>query len=243
MPTRIEWADETWNPIRGCTPVSAGCDHCWAKRFHERDLDKRFVKTPFSTIQLFPERLSQPSEWKKPRKIFVQSMGDLFHEDVPEEFIERVFLSMQAAWWHTFLVLTKRPGRLLESFFEIGWDRTLPPNIWIGVSAENELEWAKRIQLLHEINSSNLFVSLEPLLAPIYPLLESCRLGWIIVGGETGPGARRMDPDWVGEIRDACVEAHVPFFFKGWGDHPPKMAGALLDGQEWHQFPPGFPGV
>lgn len=269
MRTKIEWCDAVWNPISGCSPVSEGCENCYARRMAYR-LRGRFgypEDEPFR-VTLHPERLEEPLRWRKPRRVFVNSMGDLFHEDVPESFISAVFFVMQAAKEHTFLILTKRPKRMAEFIdrwvhcdhaypdhaWRIGADSSagcppgcghyrregkqrLPlPNVLLGVTAENQARADERIPILLQIPAAVRFVSVEPMLGPVdlrpylwrggrfetdygpeYDAWPSEEISWIICGGETGPKARPMHPDWVRNLRDQCQATGVPFFFKSWG--------------------------
>ena len=228
----IEWTDATWNPVTGCTKVSQGCKHCYAERFAER-----FRGTPGHPyeqgfdLRLWPERLTLPLEWKDSKRIFVNSMSDLYHENVPEEYIRQVFATMNQARWHTFQVLTKRAKRLAE----VGSRLQFGPNIWQGVSVEDQaVAW--RIDELRKVPSSIRFLSLEPLIGAL-PRLDLTGIHWVIVGGESGPGARYMDPAWVGEIRDQCREQGIPFFFKQWGGVFKHRTGRMLDGRTWDEFP------
>jgi protein gp37 len=234
--TAIEWTDATWNPVTGCTKISAGCDRCYAERFSER-----FRGTPghpFETgfdLTLRPERVEQPLRWRQPRMIFVNSMSDLFHKEIPKSYISSVFDTMEAADWHTYQVLTKRSS-LLQKFVNARYpDRKAPPHIWLGVSVENRAA-TSRIDHLRRVNASVRFLSVEPLIAPV-GRLSLDGIHWVIVGGESGAGARPMDPAWVLDIRDQCVAADVAFFFKQWGGRSPKAGGRLLDGDEWNEFP------
>ena len=237
--SHIEWTEATWNPVTGCTKVSPGCTHCYAETFAHRF--EGVAGHPYEhgfDVQLRPERLGQPLEWKRPRLIFVNSMSDLFHDDVPTPYIESVFRTMDAASWHTFQILTKRPERALELAATLPW----PDNIWLGVSVENQW-WTKRISTLREIPASVRFLSCEPLLAKLQ--LDLNGISWVIAGGESGPKARRANPEWFRSIRDQCVDASVPFFFKQWGAHNElgvrvgkKAAGRLLDGTQWDEMPP-----
>lgn len=324
MPTKIEWAEETWNPITGCTPISEGCQNCYARRMAKRLAGRCGYpfENPFK-VTLHPDKLEQPLRWKKPRMIFVCSMGDLFHKDVPFDQISQVFDVMCSWRWptkeaecsgdaslledpgHTFMVLTKRPERIPEwlSWLGLYWPGDSPVNInleaeghfgkhiWFGVTAENQARADERIPILLQIPAAVRFVSVEPMLGPVDLLsndylggcinCEVCldnpktcinraqdrKIDWVICGGETGPGARPMHPDWVRSLRDQCQAAGVPFFFKSWGEwmyvhperpayqfsNPPskcatiedmrfyrigkKAAGRLLDGQEWNQYP------
>lgn len=232
----IEWTDTTWNPVTGCTKVSPGCDNCYAERFSERF---RGVKGhPFRTgfdLTLRPERVLQPFDWKRPRMIFVNSMSDLFHKDIPKPYISAVFDTMEKADWHIYQVLTKRSS-LMQKFINDRYKTSpAPPHMWFGVSVENE-KATSRITHLQRANASVRFLSIEPLIAPVGDLsLEG--IAWVIVGGESGWGARPMKPAWVTDVRDQCVDAGVAFFFKQWGGRSPKAGGRLLDGKEWSQFP------
>ena len=232
----IEWTDATWNPVTGCTKISAGCDNCYAARFSERF--RGVLGHPFETgfdLTLRPERLLQPLAWKRPRMIFVNSMSDLFHKRIPRAHVAAIFDTMERADWHVYQVLTKRSS-LLQTFINERYDgRGAPTHIWIGVSVENE-QATSRIAHLRKSRATIRFLSVEPLIAPVG---ELCLDGihWVIVGGESGPRARPMKPEWAIDIRDQCIEARVPFFFKQWGGRSPKSGGRLLDGKEWSQFP------
>lgn len=232
----IEWTDATWNPVTGCTKISAGCDNCYAERFSERF---RGVKGhPFERgfdLTLRPERLEQPLRWRQPRMVFVNSMSDLFHKDVPKEFISRVFDTMEAAHWHTFQVLTKRSS-LMRDFLKRRYGSVPgPSNVWCGVSVECGSKLS-RVRHLQQAPASIRFLSIEPLIGRVGAIsLEG--IDWIIVGGESGPKARPMEADWVREIRDQCKTIGVAFFFKQWGGLRPKDGGRKLDGREWNQFP------
>jgi protein gp37 len=234
--TTIEWTDATWNPVTGCTKISAGCDHCYAERFSER-----FRGTPghpFETgfdLTLRPERLDHPLRWRARRMIFVNSMSDLFHKDIPKDFIDRVFDTMERATWHTFQVLTKRSS-LMRAFLRKRYGTVRgPAHIWFGVSIEDGTKLS-RVRHLREAPASVRFLSIEPLIGPI-GTLDLSGIDWVIVGGESGPGARPMHPDWARSIRDRCVNARVKFFFKQWGGHRPKSGGRELDGRSWDEFP------
>jgi protein gp37 len=227
----IEWTDASWNPVTGCAEVSPGCDHCYAKRFAERF--RGVPGHPYEQgfdLTLRPERLDQPLRWRRPRRIFVNSMSDLFHADVPQAFIAQVWDVMVWADWHTFQVLTKRAERM-ERLISRAWGDELlrrkiyrnvleslepPANIWLGVSVESTAYYS-RIRHLQRTPAAVRFLSLEPLLGPL-PHLPLEGIGWVIVGGESGPGARPMHPHWVRDIRDQCQRAGVPFFFKQWGE-------------------------
>jgi protein gp37 len=234
--TAIEWTDATWNPVTGCTKISAGCDHCYAERFSERFRGTR--GHPFEKgfdLTLRPERLIQPLRWRNPRMIFVNSMSDLFHKEVPRIFIEQVFDTMEQAHWHTFQVLTKRSS-LMRDFLRRRYRRECgPSHIWFGVSIEDGGK-KSRIRHLQHAPAGVRFLSIEPLIGAI-GRLELEGIDWVIVGGESGPGARPMKLDWVREIRDQCEEKDVAFFFKQWGGLRPKSGGRELDGREWNNFP------
>jgi protein gp37 len=232
----IEWTDTTWNPVTGCTKISAGCDNCYAERFAERF---RGVKGhPFETgfdLTLRPERLKQPLDWKRPRMIFVNSMSDLFHKKIPQAFVSSVFDTMEKADWHTYQILTKRSS-LMQRFINSRYQcRPAPPHLWFGVSVENA-QATSRIAHLRKANATLRFLSIEPLIAPV-GRLDLDDIAWVIVGGESGWGARPMKTEWALDVRDQCVDAGVPFFFKQWGGRSPKAAGRLLEGREWNEFP------
>ena len=230
--SHIEWTEATWNPVTGCTKVSPGCKHCYAERLAKR-LRAMGVEKYANGFQvtLHEDALSIPLQWKQPRIIFVNSMSDLFHKDVPLAFIQRVFAVMRQAHWHVFQVLTKRAERLAELAPKLEW----PPNVWMGVSVETQ-QYTYRIDLLRTVPAAVRFLSLEPLLGPL-PNLNLEGIHWVIVGGESGPGARPMRPEWVTEIRDQCLAASVPFFFKQWGGVNKKRAGRLLEGRTWDEMP------
>jgi protein gp37 len=234
--TTIEWTDATWNPVTGCTKISKGCDNCYAERFSER-----FRGTPGHPFEagfdltLRPERVDQPLRWRQPRMIFVNSMSDLFHKKIPQQFITSVFNTMEQANWHTFQVLTKRSS-LLRDFLRRRYGEGRGPNhIWLGVSVEDGSK-KSRVRHLQEAPAGVRFLSIEPLIGPIGKL-DLTDIDWVIVGGESGPGARPMKAEWVREIRDQCEESGVSFFFKQWGGLRPKSGGRELDGREWSQFP------
>lgn len=238
MPTKttIEWTETTWNPLTGCTKISPGCKFCYAERLAVRlqAMGQRNYAHGFA-LTLHEHVLEVPLQWKKPHTIFVNSMSDLFHHDVPLPFITRVFDVMRQAAWHCFQVLTKRSDRLLELSPQLPW----APHIWMGVSVENEA-YTYRIDHLRETGAAIKFLSLEPLLGPLRSLnLE--RIDWVIVGGESGPGARPMDSSWVIDIRDQCRAAGVPFFFKQWGGVRKKRTGRELEGQTWDEMPMPIP--
>lgn len=232
----IEWTESTWNPLTGCTKISPGCKHCYAERMAHRlqAMGQPNYRNGFA-LTLHEHALSLPLSWKKPRIIFVNSMSDLFHQDVPEEFIHRVFDTMRQAHWHRFQVLTKRSKRLQALSPQIDW----PHNVWMGVSVENE-SYSFRIEHLQDTGAHIKFLSLEPLLGPL-PNLALDSIGWVIVGGESGPGARPMQEDWVIEIRDQCLTKGVPFFFKQWGGINKKETGRTLEGRTWDELPTQLP--
>ncbi len=228
----IEWTDATWNPVTGCTKVSPGCTHCYAETFAERF--RGVPGHPYEQgfdLKLWPDRLILPSKWKKPKRIFVNSMSDLFHKDIPDEFISKVFSVMNKVDWHQYQVLTKRAERLANLNKRLTWS----PNIWMGVSVENAM-FASRIDYLRQIDACIKFLSLEPLLGPI-PDLNLKGIDWVIVGGESGNGARPVSEKWVIEIRNQCIAAGVPFFFKQWGGRNKKQSGRILEGRTWDQMP------
>ncbi|WP_439359937.1 DUF5131 family protein [Bradyrhizobium sp. DASA03007] len=234
--TTIEWTDTTWNPVTGCTKISAGCDNCYAERFSERfrgTLGHAF-EGGFD-LMLRPERVDQPLHWRKPRMVFVNSMSDLFHKDIPDAYISRVCDTMEQAKWHTFQVLTKRSS-LMRNFLKRRYGEGCgPTHIWFGVSVEDGGKLS-RIRHLQEAPAGVRFLSIEPLVGRIGKL-DLTGIDWVIVGGESGPRARPMNADWVREIRDQCVDSSVAFFFKQWGGFRPKSGGRDLDGAEWSQFP------
>jgi protein gp37 len=286
--TKIPWAQKVWNPVTGCTPVSRGCEHCYAARFARRlagrcgyPADKPFAVT------LHPERLDEPLHWRKPSRIFVCSMGDLFHPAVPDEFVDRVLARISNCPRHTFIVLTKRAERITEYLLDlherggitrlkkqhvmVAHDHGLPdsfawplPNLWPGVSVEDQATADERIPILMQIPAAVHIVSLEPMLGPITLRLEwiwnsqytgtqthpdfisDILIDWVIIGGETGPGARPMHPDWVRKVRDQCAAADVPFFFKSWGEwsagNPASEHRGVVapDGQWWKGTPFGY---
>ena len=270
--TKIEWATDVWNPVTGCTKVSAGCKNCYAERLAGRFWGKR----KFTDVQIHPERLGQPLHWKKPRRVFVNSMSDLFHPDVPDEFLPQVFAVMAIAKQHTFIILTKRPERMrdvlsdgifheavgesiediaaringciahvVDEYFD---NDAILPNVWIGVSVENQQTAGERIPLLLQMPAAERIVSCEPLLGSIdltwlsgdefedslgnkhrHAVSAFPGIGWVIAGGESGPGARPMHPEWVRSLRDHCQAAGVPFFFKQWGEYHPEFLGKDFD--------------
>lgn len=234
--SEIEWTDATWNPVTGCTKVGPGCDNCYAERFAERW--RGIANHPYEQgfdLKLWPSRLGQPTAWKKPRMIFVNSMSDLFHKNVSREFIDHVFDAMESADWHVYQVLTKRSSLMRDYVSARYADNKVPSHIWLGVSVEDGAH-TNRISHLKTIRSDARFVSFEPLIGPI-DLVNLQGIAWAIVGGESGPRARAMDGAWVRSIRDQCDRDGVAFFFKQWGGARPKSGGRLLDGAEWNGFP------
>ncbi len=228
----IEWTGSTWNPITGCVKISPGCMHCYAERMAKRlqAMGQPNYANGFK-LALHEHALELPLKWKKPQTIFVNSMSDLFLKDVPVNFIKKVFDVMRRAHWHTFQVLTKRADRLHALSAELPW----MPNIWMGVTVENS-DYTHRIDHLRQTEAYLKFFSIEPLLGPI-PSLDLEGIDWVIVGGESGPGARPMKPEWVMDIRNQCKRAGVPFFFKQWGGVRKKKAGRTLEGRTWDEIP------
>jgi len=230
----IEWTQSTWNPVTGCTKISPGCKHCYAERLAKRlqAMGQRHYENGFA-VTLHEDALRIPLSWTKPQMVFVNSMSDLFHERVPESFIQRVFAVMRQASQHTFQILTKRSARLER--LRIDW----PTNVWVGVSVETK-DYLFRIDPLRNVPAGVRFVSFEPLLGPLGRInLEG--IDWAIVGGESGPGARPMQSEWVIEIREQCLAANVAFFFKQWGGVNKKKAGRVLDGRTWDEMPHALP--
>lgn len=235
----IEWTEATWNPVTGCTKVSPGCAHCYAETFAERF--RGVAGHPYERgfdLTIRRDRLEVPLTWKKARMIFVNSMSDLFHPDIPLEFIVQVFQTMERANWHTFQVLTKRPERALELAPRLPW----PAHIWMGVSVETQ-HFLHRLDTLRDIPASIRFVSCEPLLGPLTSI-DLTNIDWVIAGGESGPRARPMKPAWVRNLRDECVSKEIPFFFKQWGAHNEHgkrvgkgRAGRILEGDIWSGMP------
>lgn len=234
--SRIEWTDATWNPVTGCTKISRGCDNCYAERLAERF--RGVAGHPFAEgfdLTLRPERLRQPLTWRRPRMVFVNSMSDLFHKEIPLNFIDQVFTTMEEADHHIFQLLTKRSSLMRDYLRRRYGDRRAPRHIWCGVSVEDERA-VTRIDHLRQAPAGVRFLSIEPLLGPI-TTLPLAGIAWVIVGGESGPRARPMDPSWVITIRDACKRQNVPFFFKQWGGRTPKAGGRLLEGREHNDLP------
>lgn len=234
--SKIEWTEATWNPCTGCDKVSSGCNNCYAEAMAIRlkAMGQRNYSNGFR-LTTHEHMLALPLSWKKPKSIFVNSMSDLFHPDVPIDFIVKVFTIMSSAHWHSFQVLTKRSDRLLELNSELRWCE----NIWMGVTVE-ESGYLYRIEHLRRCSAKIKFVSFEPLLGPMEHL-DLTGIQWVIVGGESGARAREMNPDWVRQVRDQCISAGVSFFFKQWGGTNKKKAGRLLDGRYWDQTPLALP--
>ena len=235
--TRIEWTDATWNPIRGCTKISPGCAHCYAETFAERFRGVR--GHPYEQgfdLRLVPEKLADPLTWRKPRMVFVNSMSDLFHDDVPEDYINQVVRVMLEADWHTYQVLTKRSGRMRTMLQSSLKQAAVAPQIWWGVSVENRRDGLPRIEDLRASPASTRFLSVEPLLEDLGPL-DLTGIHWVIVGGESGPGFRPINREWVIAIRNQCRLAKVSFFFKQWGGVRKAKAGRSLDGETYDEIP------
>lgn len=230
--SNIEWTESTWNPLTGCTKVSPGCKNCYAERMANRlkAMGQPNYVNGFN-LTIHPHTIELPLKWKKPQMIFVNSMSDLFHESVPVDFIHQIFDVMHKASWHTFQILTKRSLRLLELDNKISW----PMNVWMGVSVENS-EYTYRINHLRSTHAKIKFMSLEPLLGPVENL-NLTEIDWVIVGGESGPGARPIHEEWVTNIRDQCLISQIPFFFKQWGGVRKKNNGRILQGQIWNEIP------
>ena len=230
--SRIEWTEVTWNPVTGCAKISPGCKHCYAERMSQRlrAMGVEKYRNGFS-VTLHESALGDPLRWKKPRLVFVNSMSDLFYESVPASFIESVFAVMNRASRHTFQVLTKRPERAALLSGGLTWT----PNIWLGASIESR-NLLGRLEPLKETGARTKFLSLEPLLGPL-PDVDLAGIDWVIAGGESGPGARPPEPDWIRDIRDNCIDSGTPFFFKQWGGVFKKRTGRVLDGRTWDQMP------
>ena len=244
----IEWTDSTWNPVTGCTPVSAGCDNCYAQALAQVRLRDGYLRRlpviqnqnnledPFA-VRLWPERMSQPQQWRNPRMIFVNSMSDLFHVDIPEHYVREIFKVMLQVDRHIYQVLTKRPGRALRFYArnaDLFAHGPIPPHIWIGATVENQ-DTAFRVDQLRQIPAAVRFLSCEPLLSKVE--LDLAGIHWVIVGGESGPEFRPMEPEWVKNVHEQCRRANVPFFFKQWGGRTPKAGGRILEGEEWSEYP------
>ena len=230
--SKIEWTETTWNPVTGCTKISHGCKHCYAERMSKRlqAMGMEKYRKGFE-VSLHESALDEPSKWKRSSLVFVNSMSDLFHKAVPSEYIQLVFEVMNRTPQHTFQILTKRPGRASQLEGKLHWT----PNLWLGTSIESE-RWVHRLDQLKSTSACTKFLSLEPLLGPL-PAIDLSGIDWVIVGGESGPGARNISPDWVREIRDNCLVSKVPFFFKQWGGVFKKRTGRILDGRIWDEMP------
>jgi protein gp37 len=240
--TRIEWTDATWNPMTGCTQISPGCDHCYALRVAITKTRRIYLTrqpvrnttdnqaNPFAP-RFWEERLQQPSRWREPRRIFVNSMSDVFHGHFPLEMIQRVFAVMNDCPQHQFQVLTKRPERAARLAQRLSWS----PNVWLGTSIE-EMRFASRADALRDVPAEVRFISAEPLLGPLAEL-DLSGIHWVIGGGESGIGFRRCDPEWARGLRDLCLQSGVAFFWKQWGGRTPKAGGRLLDGRTWEEYP------
>ena len=235
----IEWTESTWNPVTGCTKVSRGCDHCYAERLAERfrGVEGHAFENGFD-LTLRPERLNQPISWKRPRMIFVNSMSDLFHKDIPLWFIDQVFTTMEKADWHTFQILTKRSPTMRDYLSKRYRQESAPNHIWCGVSVEDQAA-ITRVRHLQEAPAVVRFLSVEPLLGPV-GFGDISGISWVIVGGESGPNARPPEASWVIDIRNLCEEKGIPFFFKQWGGKTSKSGGRLLEGKEYSAMPVGL---
>ncbi len=230
--TKIEWTETTWNPVTGCSKISPGCEHCYAERMALRlqAMGQAKYAKGFE-VATHSKELKAPATWRKPSMVFVCSMGDLLHNDVPLEFIREVFAVIKATPQHTYQLLTKRSERLASIAPDLQW----PKNLWIGVTVEND-DYVHRIEDLAQVPAAVRFLSCEPLLGPLHHLILDA-VDWVIVGGESGPGARPMNSGWVRDIRDQCTSQEIPFFFKQWGGVNKKRAGRILDSKIWQQFP------
>ena len=230
--SKIEWNEITWNPVTGCSKISDGCINCYAARLAKRlqSMGNKRYTNGFA-VTLHHDLIDIPLKWKKPRTIFVNSMSDLFHEKVPVAFIKAVFRTMEDANWHTFQILTKRSERLVELAPKLSW----PSNVWMGVTVESE-KYISRISDIAKVPAAIKYLSIEPLLTAI-PKLALNNIDWVIVGGESGPGSRVMEAEWVRSIRDQCQKAKVPFFFKQWGGVNKSKTGKILDGRIWQNYP------
>ena len=238
--TGIEWTDATWNPVSGCVKVSPGCDNCYAERFAERF--RGVAGHPFEhgfDVTLRPHRLGEPLSWKRPRRVFVNSMSDLFLKEIPRDFLDQVFETMERADWHVFQVLTKRSSLMRRYVNQRYSGRKAPGHIWLGVSVEDKRRLV-RLKHLNETLASVRFVSFEPLLEDL-GRVDLGGIHWAIAGGESGPRWRPAAADWIRNLRDQCAAANVPFFFKQWGGIRPKSGGNTLDGRQWAQYPEARP--
>jgi protein gp37 len=240
--TAIEWTDVTWNPTTGCRKVSPGCDHCYAAVLAKR---LKAMRNPrYQTdgpdgegfgLALHPDKIDEPLGWRKPRRVFVNSMSDLFHPAVPAPFLRRVFDVMRVCEQHRFQILTKRPARMARVVPVLLGEEEPPANVWLGASVESH-EYRHRIDDVRSTPAAVRFLSLEPLLGPL-PDLHLAEIDWVIVGGESGPGHRPVDVEWIRDIRDQCLASGVAFFFKQWGGRTPKAGGRVLDGRTWNEMP------
>lgn len=232
LKSKIEWTENSWNPVTGCDKYSAGCKNCYAEKMANRlyAMGQNKYKNKFQ-VTLHEDSLEEPLKWKKPSKIFVCSMSDIFHKDVPFEFIDKIFKIMHQADWHIFQILTKRSDRLFEYSTRILW----PKNVWAGVTVEHK-DYISRIDDLKQVQVPVKFISFEPLLSKI-PYIDLKDIQWVICGGESGPHAREINIDWVRGIRDMAVNQNIPFLFKQWGGINKKKTGRLLDGKEWLELP------
>lgn len=230
--TKIEWTDKTWNPITGCTPISDGCKNCYAIKMARRlkAMGNARYRNGFQ-VTMHPDLLDEPLRWKKPSMVFVNSMGDMFHEDIPLEYIQRVFSTMTKASHHVFQVLTKRSSRMLQVSEYLPW----PDNIWLGVTVESG-KYLYRVDNLKKTKAKIKFLSIEPMIGPVSGLVLD-GIDWVIVGGESGHQARTIEKEWAISVRDNCTSSDVPFFFKQWGGPNKKKTGKILDGKVWNQFP------
>ncbi len=232
LSTKIEWTEATWNPVTGCTKISDGCANCYAERMAMRL--KKMGQNNYANgfeLTLHPHVLQLPLKWKTPKSIFVNSMSDLFHQNIPFNFVRQAFDVIEQAQQHRFQILTKRASRLAELASSLHWVK----NIWIGVTVEND-SWKSRMDYLREVPAALRFLSLEPLLGPL-PGMDLAGIDWVIVGGESGPGARPMEEEWVLDIQQQCQKAKVPFFFKQWGGRSKVRKGRLLQGQLFSEIP------
>lgn len=237
--SKIEWTDATWNPVRGCDKISPGCKHCYASTFAERfrDVPGHPYEQGFD-LRLVPEKLAEPLRWSKPKMVFVNSMSDLFHKDVPDEYVERVTDVMRIANWHTYQVLTKRSERMRDVLNSNLRSLATERHVWWGVSVENRRHGLRRIEHLRDAPAAVRFLSVEPLLEDLGKI-NLTGISWVIVGGESGNGARPMREEWVTSIRDQCEDAGVDFFFKQWGGVRKKLTGRTLDGRTYDAIPSG----
>jgi protein gp37 len=230
--SKIEWTESTWNPVSGCTKISSGCENCYAERMAKRlqAMGTRGYEKGFE-VTLHPHALDKPLKMKKPQMIFVNSMSDIFHKDIPDEYIVKIFEVMNKAHWHTFQVLTKRPERLEQIAHKLKWS----DNIWMGVTVESN-NYIKRVDYLRDMDAKIKFLSIEPLIAPV-DKLDYANIDWVIVGGESGYGCREIKKEWVENIQIKCQQQNIPFFFKQWGGVNKKINGRLLNGKTYDDMP------